>query len=314
MKKVLVTALGTITATSIVQELKSSNESYYILGADINDATLIATSKDVNEFYKFPSSVERQGEFLEFVFDFCKKHQVEYIIPSIDEEVMIYSQNREKFKNNGVNLCIPNQKLINICHYKDKFNRWMALNMPECAIKTYDVCNEKIEYPVFIKPIEGRASNGCRIIYNQNELQRQEDLQKCIVQEVAHGAFITADVVQNYQYHQFACIQREELLRNKNGCGIAVKTVKNKHVEEICYEIAEKLNLNGVINIEFFVLDDRVQVVEINPRFSAGSYYSFLAGCNLAQESINIADNAKCQFGNIIIGKNYVRRYETYEI
>jgi len=311
MKKILITALGTITATSIVQELRMAQENFYIIGADINEPNMVVTSKDVDEFYQFPSSVENPEKFLRFILDFCQKYQIDYIFPVIDEEVVNYAKNRQLFEDIHVKVCIANEDLILICHYKDKFSEWVAQNIPECAIKTYSI-EEKIEYPVFVKPIEGRASNGCRVVHDQEELNRSINLESCIIQEYIQGEFITADLIQNYKYGQYQCIQRLELIRNKNGCGIAVKTVNNSLVESACYKIAEKLKLDGVVNVEFIVKKDRVQIVEVNPRFSAGSYFSFMAGCNLAEEAIHIADNEKCRFGDIQIGKNYARRYETY--
>ena len=57
---VLVTAIGTITATAVVLQLKKVNDKYKILGSDINARNEIATSKDVDEFYQFPSAVENE--------------------------------------------------------------------------------------------------------------------------------------------------------------------------------------------------------------------------------------------------------------
>lgn len=313
MKRILITAIGTITASSIVLELRSSQEEYYLIGTDTNEACQIVTSKDVDEFYKFPSSVERPKDFLEFVLRFCKEHAIEYIFPVIDEEIVNYMENKHRFKEIGVKICIANDEIINICHYKDKFGRWVTQNIPECAIKTYGI-EEKMKFPVFVKPIEGRASNGCRMIYSREELDRQPDLNKCVIQEYVEGEFITADLVQNIKYGQFLCIQRKEIIRNKNGCGIAVKTVKEHLVESACMIIAEKLQLNGIVNVEFLLTKEKAQIVEVNPRFSAGSYFSFLAGCNLAQEAIHIADGETCSFGDMQLGKNYARRYETYEL
>lgn len=313
MKKVLVTAIGTNAATSIIQELKMSQENFYIIGADTNEQNQVATSKDVDEFFQFPSSVGNPEKFLQFVLEFCQEHQVEYIFPIIDEEVVNYAKNRKKFEDINVKVCIANEDIILICHYKDKFSEWVAQNIPECAIKTYRM-GDKVEYPAFVKPIEGRASNNCRLIHSQEELDRSTDLDDCIVQEYIEGEFITADLIQNYKYGQYQCVQRVELIRNKNGCGIAVRTVKNSLVESACRKIAEKLKLNGVVNVEFMVREDRAQIIEVNPRFSAGHGFSFMAGCNLAIEAIHIADGEKCRFGDIQIGKNYARRYETYEL
>lgn len=313
---ILVTALGTITATSIVQELEQDREKYHIIGADINPANQIATSKDVDEFFVFPSSVTDQDKYRDYVINFCKEHSVKYLFPVIDEEVVDYSLHRDMFEQIGVNLCIPNERLINICHYKNQFVRWIVENIPQIAIKTFDTIYsfEATDFPLFIKPIEGRASNGCKMIRNLDELKQVKDLKDYVIQSYQEGVIVTVDIMRNAKYNQLQMVQRKELLRNKNGCGIAVETIRDERLETICTELAEKLELNGVVNAEFFVNDDDVKIIEINPRFSAGSLFSYLAGCNLAKNALCIVNGKSCELQNLTVGKHYARRYETYEL
>ena len=54
VKRVLVTAIGTMNCTTIIEELRK-NKSYYIIGADINPEQYISNSKYVDEFYVFPN-------------------------------------------------------------------------------------------------------------------------------------------------------------------------------------------------------------------------------------------------------------------
>lgn len=315
-KIILVTAIGTLTATAIIQELLCDKEEYYIIGTDINPANQIVTSRDVDEFYVFPSAVDDQNEYRKFVLNFCETHAVEYLFPVIDEEVVDYAEHFDEFQRIGVKLCIPNKELIWICHYKNLFFEWITKNTPEIAIKTYSSLQDlnSKDFPVFIKPIEGRASNGCRKIKDLKELDQIDGLSHYIIQSYQEGDIVTADILRNAAYGQSQVVQRKELLRNKNGCGLAVKIIYNEQIEKICLFLAERLQLNGVVNAEFFVNDSEIKIIEINPRFSAGSIFSSFAGCNLAQNMIRIVDGESCKLQNIKIGKNYARRYEAYEL
>ena len=67
---VLVTAIGTAAATTVVCELRKTGQ-YYIIGADINSKVEIATSREVDELYVFPSSVCEFETYLVFVMSFC---------------------------------------------------------------------------------------------------------------------------------------------------------------------------------------------------------------------------------------------------
>lgn len=100
---VLVTAIGTVTATAIVTELKKTNE-YYLIGADINPENQIATSLDVDEYHVFPYA--SNDDYLDFVLDFCKQHKVDYYYAVLDIEVVKISRARDKFAEIGTKLCM----------------------------------------------------------------------------------------------------------------------------------------------------------------------------------------------------------------
>ncbi len=315
--KVLVSAIGTVTAASIVHELKK-NGNYYILGADINNQYEIATSLDVDEYYKFPLALN--DEYLSFIIDFCRDHQVDYYFAVIDKEVVKLAENREKFTEIGTNLCVVNREFAEICHYKDVFNNWISENIPFIGIKSYKNYTdaERASFPLFIKPVEGVGSAGCVKINNSAELKSlvyPDDFgKKILVQEFITGQNITVDCVRNRKTGQKIQIQRRELLRNSHGCGIAVEIIHDDKLSEICDELMEKLDLNGVCNMEFFETDSGYKIIEINPRFSAGTTYSCMAGVNTVQAAIDIADGRECTFGEIAVGAHFAERYEAYRM
>lgn len=316
---VLVTAIGTMASTTIVMRLKNSG-SYHLIGADIFQRDQVATAKDVDEFYVFPSAVEDLQEYIDFALDFCRQHSVEYYFATIDEEIANLSGHRDAFERIGVTLCIPNHELVMTCHYKDVFVKWIRQNLPEISIKTYsDLEDIPLEdYPLFVKPTEGRASIGCRRIDNREQLEelmrsgvRRVNL---IIQQFVTGEVITVDMVRNAKAGQSMQIQRRETLRNRNGCGIAVEIINDAKLAKICNELMDRLNLNGVVNAEFFHNGEDYRIIEINPRFSAGTCFSCLAGCDTVENEMRIVRGERCEFGEISYGKHFARRYETYQM
>ena len=317
MKNVLVTAIGTVTATAIVRELKKAG-GFYIIGADINNRNEIATSLDVDEFHKFPYSTDEK--YIPFVLDFCREHYVEYYYAVIDKEVVEISENLEKFSRIGTKLCVANYEFAKICHFKDVFGAWIRGHIPEIAIREYKSLIEakEAEYPLFIKPAEGVASAGCLKIDSYEELTGyaapNEIGKTLIVQDFTSGTNITVDCVRNRSTGQKIQIQRRELLRNANGCGTAVEIFHDDHLEDICNFLIEKLDLNGVVNIEFFETSDGYKIIEINPRFSAGTSYSCMSGVNTVLNAMRIADGENCIFGQIAVGAHFAERYEAYRM
>lgn len=314
---VLVTAIGTVTATAIVKELKKTGN-FYIIGTDINKKNEIATSLDTDEFYTFPAIAD-MDYYLSFVLNFCQEHKVEYYYAVLDKEVVKISEHKNDFAGVGTKLCVVDYDFAKLCHYKNIFSKWIENHMPEINIKTYcsfeDLC--KASFPVFIKPVEGVASSGCKKINTLEELESEvikENIgQSVIVQEYVSGQNITVDCIRNRKTKQKMQVQRKEILRNSNGCGIAVEIFHNEILAEICERVMDELDLNGVINIEFFDTGKGYRIIEINPRFSAGTLYTCMSGINTVLNAMYIADGQECVFGEPMIGAHYAERYETYQ-
>lgn len=317
MKTALVTAIGTVTATAVVRRLKALG-GYHIIGADINARHEIATSLDVDEYHRFPLAVSE--DYIPFALDFCKAHSVDYYYAVIDREVVNLARNRERFEAVGTRLCVVNREFAEACHFKDAFGRWVTRNMPEIAIRSYESLDEARDavFPLFIKPVEGVGSSGCRRIDSLEALVTAVDAddigRRVLVQDFVEGKNITVDCVRNRKTGQVRQIQRRELLRNANGCGIAVEIFHDPELERICGRLMEELDLNGVCNMEFFDTPKGYRIIEINPRFSAGTLYTCMAGVDTVLNAMRIADGDPCEFGEVAVGAHFAERYEPYRM
>lgn len=123
-----------------------------------------------------------------------------------------------------------------------------------------------------------------------------------------------ADIIRDRKSGIINLCQRRESLRNGNGCGIAVEIVDDTELNAICRLLAEKLDLDGVVNAEFFKTLSGYKVIEINPRFSAGTMFSCMSGVNTVCDAFSIANNMCIQKTVPAVGKRYAKRYETYEL
>lgn len=314
--RVLVTAIGTMNCTTIIRELRKSEETFYILGADINPKHCIANSNEVDEYFQFPSVLIDREKYAEFVISFCKAHDIEILFCVVDEEVETLAKHRRDFEAIGVKLCLANTDAIITCHNKDLFAIWAEKNLSKYCIKRFKNYHDvkDSDFPLFVKPIEGRASIGCKKISNREDLLPYIGAwDNYVIQDYITGDIIAVDIVRNLKTCQFEIVQRLELLRNNNGCGIAVEIVNNPDIREACLRIADKLNLNGVVNAEFFVTKEGPKIIEVNPRLPAGIEYSCLSGLDVVLNALRIARGEKCKFTQIRVGAHYAKRYETYE-
>ena len=318
-KIVLVTSIGTVNAHAVIYELRKIPSVKHVIGADINDKRCIVSSRDVDEFYKFPCVVEAPDDYVLFLKNFCNQHQVTDVFAFIDEEIVALSKYNSVFRDIGVHLCMPEKRVVDICHYKDRFSDWMIDNFPDFAIKRYHYITD-VRYPAFLKPAEGRASIGCKKVNCKEDIEfaiGNLPFSQFIVQPFLSGNVIAADVVRDRKGMSCRSIQRKELLRNGNGCGIAVEIVENPEIDNFCSRFAERIDLNGVVNVEFLITDDGIRVIEVNPRLAAGTSYSCMAGFPIVEYALSIANGECCGMDNLSVtwsGKRFARRYETYEM
>ena len=315
-KRVLITALGTMNGSATVSELRKKRSDFYLIGADINPSFCISASKFVDEFCQFPPAIPDTESYIKYVINFCKERQIDYIYCFIDEEVEAFAHHREELARIGTIACIADTETIEICHHKDRFQRWVVQNMPDIAIRDYLMENiQDSDFPLFVKPLEGRASIGCKRIENKAQLDDYKiATPHFIIQQIVEGEIVSVDIVRHKNTGQLKSLQKREILRNGNGCGTAIEIICDSHLTECCQRLATKLDVHGVINAEFFMTADGPKIIEVNPRLPAGTDFSCLGGLNTVINSMLIAEGHPCEFETLKIGGHFTKRYEAYEM
>ena len=231
----LLTALGTNHNSSICSYLKNFEDNY-LVGTDIYPAKYIPASISVNAFYQTKSIYEMES-YAEQLLDICKKEKIDILIPIIDEEVLYLSENIQKFSDIGVKILVSDAASVKLCRDKLQTQNFLQKYFPQLYIKTERLCElNQNTFPLFIKPNSGRASTNCIKINNKKELMFYKeyfDEKDFIVQEYIDGDFYTADFFYDTKNDYFITLIRQELVRNKNGCGTVIKIVKNENLENI---------------------------------------------------------------------------------
>lgn len=317
MKKILVTSIGSYSADIAIKSLKSNG--YYVVGCDIYPQEWIANSLNVDHFQKAPL-VKDEKEYLDFILSICKEHKIKYIIPLIDYEVDILSGKKEwLYSKFNIVVCTSNFETIKVC--RNKFilpKRLVETNItnliPTEFLKTVELKN--ISYPSIIKPVQGRSSQGVKTIRNIEELENFisfNNIDDYIIQPLIEGDIIVTDVIRNSLQEEVVSISRKELLRNSTGAGTTVEILLDTRFNEISSQIVEELNIEGTVCIEYILTrNDEIYLLEINPRFSGGIVFSFIAGYDFIKNHLNVFANSKIEPQPNISSLILARKYEEY--
>jgi carbamoyl-phosphate synthase large subunit len=318
MSKVLVSALGTLSGSFISKFLKK--EHYTVIGTDIFPAKYIPASIDIDLFIQVPSVVDEEEKYFSTLISICKKYKIQFVIPIIDEEILLLARENKFLNAIGIIPLVPEFLTVKICRDKKATFDFIAKNVEEVNTKTYLLknYNNTLSYPVFIKPRQGRASIGCQKLNSEEILmviKNNSNGEDYIVQEFIQGKFISVDFIYYPRYDKFSCILKEELLRNKNGVGTVIKIVHDDFIENICKKIVRLINYKGVGNMEFIIDEKGVHLIEIDPRFPAGTEISVLAGIDLVNDLLKIHQDNYAELSyQIKYDTVYARHYEVYDM
>lgn len=280
---VLITAMGCNTAISIAKGLRlNADKRYRIIGTDMLPSYEAAGSIFCDKFFQVPSF--KDESFISKLIDISIEEGVKVIMSVVDMEAAKLAKYTALFEERGIELCLPDSQVIDICNDKYKTNRYLAERDVKIA-KTYleKEINDagSLNYPLFIKPRFGVSSADCHKIINQEELSFfMGKVDEPIIQEFISGDQYVIDVLNDLSGKNIVAIPRHEI-SSKAGIGVKAVTVHDDALSEYGKKISELLGIKGVANIEVFKKDEEISLIEVNPRFSAGSILSVVAGVNL---------------------------------
>ena len=284
---ILITAIGSMAAKTVIQKLK---DNYHVIGCDIYEKKWVANATEVIDFYQVPRFDD--SKYLTKIIDICKLHNVKYLIPLTDYEIDVFNINRGLFLSLDITLCISSKNTIDLCrNKKDCFDYLSTFNLPYCIDTDYVKNLKEVVYPIVIKPVDGRSSQGLHFVKDSTELSeiiKQIDHDKYIYQRFYKGNIVTCDVCRDDISNKTICVSREELLRTYNGAGLSVRVFNDFELNDVVCKIANILNVRGCVNFEFIKNDDGYKFIECNPRFSGGIAFSCLAGYDFVNNSLNV--------------------------
>ncbi len=287
-----------MSADAVIRSLRKS-PNIRIVGCNCHPASWTPSATSVDAFYSVPPASEAGG-FLEAILKICETEDIDRIIPLTDPEVDVLNHARDRIETNGRILCLPAKAAIEVCRDKWLLHEAFAEDCNVATIPTWrlgDFAHPPLEFPLLAKPRHGRSSEGIFIIEDQADydyLRMKREHSKFIVQPRMVGSVCTIDLVRHKHSGSCVAVARKELLRTSNGAGLTVQILRDENLVRTAHRIAERLDINGCINIEFLVHAGQPMLMDINPRFSAGVSFSLLAGYDM------IANHLQC-FGGATI-------------
>lgn len=233
-----------------------------------------------DKYYRVPPATN--DNYIDSLLDISLANNVKVIVPTIDTELKILAQNKNRFLENGIICLCPDLDFVNICRDKRLTNEFFITRNIEVP---QEYTRDNYRFPLFIKPFDGSSSKNIHIINNLKDLS--EDLLKnpdlMFLEYITPGKFdeYTLDIYYN-RNSKICCIVprlRIEIRTGEISKGI---TLKNSLITFIKEKLDNISSIVGCITLQLFADKDISQVfgIEINPRFGGGYPLSYNAGAN----------------------------------
>lgn len=221
--------------------------------------------------------------YIEEIEKICKVENIKLIIPTIDTELLLLSENRDRIEiETGAKVLVSSYDVISTCRDKRKTQKFFEENkfgVPK-LITEENIKKQNVNFPVFIKPISGSSSINTFKINNMKELLFfKEYIQEPMIQELVIGEEYTVDAFLDFDGNIITIVPRRRIAV-RSGEIIKGKIEKNKMIIEDIKRLLAILKPIGQITIQLIVTKEGIKYIEINPRFGGGAPMSILAGAD----------------------------------
>ena len=177
---------------------------------------------------------------------------------------------------------------IDLAEDRDRFKKLinnLELNQPNNAIANNFLEAKKhieiIGFPVVVRPSYVLGGRAMQIIYDSHELKKYFDKEKNHVKSILIDKFLNdakeidvdaiSDGKETFIAGILEHIEEAGIHSGDSACSLPPQTLSKKnisYIEEITCRIAKKLKIVGYINIQFAIKDNKIYLIEVNPRAS----------------------------------------------
>ncbi len=292
----------------IVKALRlAGKQRYFIVGGDV--------SPNCPQFAMVDAPVllpkASDGGYIEAVLALCRRYDVRAVFHGCEPELKALSENRSRFEDRGILVPINPQSVIRTCMDKDLTSRFLSeagFDPPQSW--SFDQSSAVDRFPVVVKPSKG--GGGSRDTFIAQTPRQLEILAEFL--DVSKEPFLIQEYVGRFdeeytvgvlhdldgQFVHSIAIRR--LISSALNMRLAVKNRTGRsdlgewlvvssgvshgevadfpEVRRQSEMIAQRLGARGPINIQCRLVDGKVRVFEINPRFSGTTSLRAMVGFN----------------------------------
>ncbi|OBR96486.1 carbamoyl-phosphate synthase large chain [Clostridium ragsdalei P11] len=246
-----------------------------------NNPETVSTDFDISDKLYF------EPLYIDDVMNVINEEKVDGVIVQFGGQTALNLS--KKLNDRGVNLLGTSFESIDLAEDREKFRvllKELDINSPVggsvTSLEEADNLVAEIGYPVIVRPSYVIGGRAMKVVYNYEELCKYlkdaVNLSKehpVLVDKYIVGKEIEVDAISDGQDLIIPGIMEHiEKTGVHSGDSIAVYPASDlpenvlKKIEDYTVKIAKKLNVKGLLNVQYAFDGDKVYVIEVNPRAS----------------------------------------------
>ncbi len=257
------------------------DEGFESIMVNCNPETVSTDYDTSNKLYFEPLTVED-------VLSIYEKEKPEGVIVQFGGQTPLNIAN--ELEKAGVKIIGTSPETIDLAEDRDRFRAMMEkLNIPMSEsgmasnLKEALAIAKKIGYPLMVRPSYVLGGRGMEIVHDEDMLRqyvasavevtpdRPILIDKFLENAIEAEADAIADGTDAFVPAVMEHIELAGVHSGDSACVIPPVTIPQKHLDTICEytrKIATELNVVGLMNMQYAIANDKVYVLEANPRAS----------------------------------------------
>ena len=224
---------------------------------------------------------------IEYVMNVIKKENPKGVLVQFGGQTAINLA--EKLDQEGIKILGTSLKSINAVEDRKVFEKLLKeLGIPQpkgLAVNTTTQALNAVKelgYPVLVRPSYVIGGRGMQVVYNDEELLtyitealKFSNEHPVLIDQYIEGQEVELDAISDGRDILIPGIcEHIERAGVHSGDSMSIYPSQNisrkneKIMTKYAAKIAQKLNIKGLMNIQFIIKDDKVYVIEVNPRAS----------------------------------------------
>ena len=242
---------------------------------------------EADKFYLVPPITA--PDYIDSLLEICKKENISGIVSLMDDDLSLLAQNSERFKEIGTVIIGSSYELCERSINKWDMFCWLVEHGYKTA-KSYidinlflkDLEENKISFPVFVKPTCGGGSNSISKISGMEELLSVWECaeEELMIQEFMNGPEYGIDAYIDMINREVVSVFIKEKLTMRSGETHKSVSFKDDKLFALIEKFITESGYLGQIDIDVFKVNGEYYISEVNPRFGGGYPHAYECGCD----------------------------------